>query len=377
MSKKKKIRVAFRKNRENKSRRMPQLDAADVKDLTEHVADLPTEERISGKGKLTRYRTVVTSGEETASGGPILRDVDLSTCLEGRVISPRGGDCLVQGPDGKEYLCVIRRVLKTLSIDERNAVVAGDRVLFKPTDDSHGFVERVEPRRATLSRYFRRQRHVLVANVDQVLIVSSAADPGLKPSLIDRYLITARLGGMLPILCINKADLVERADLQPIAGLYAQLGCEVVIASTVRGWGISRLKHLLRDRETVLAGQSGVGKSSLINAVEQGLNLRTSDVSEETGKGRHTTSSANLLKLSGGGWVVDTPGIRQLDLWDVIPEQVEGYFVEFHPFVRNCRFPDCSHTHEQGCGVKRAVVRGLIPAIRYESYCRIRLGDSG
>ena len=376
MSKKKKIRVAFRKNRQNKSRRLPQFDGGDLANLPENVADLPTAERVSGKGSLTRYRTVVMNAD-LPGGGQGLRNVDVAECLTGRVLSPRGGDCLVQGSDGREYLCTVRRLLKSLSNEERNAVVAGDRVLFRITNELQGMIERVEPRHATLSRHFRRQKHVLVANVDQVLIVASAGDPGLKPSLIDRYLITAQFGGIRPIICINKADLVTPADLQTIAGLYAQLGYEVVVTSTFRGWGLSRLRSLLKDRETALAGQSGVGKSSLINAVEPTMRLATSTVSEETGKGRHTTSSANLLKLSFGGWVVDTPGIRQLDLWDVKPDEVEGYFVEFHPFVRQCRFPGCSHTHEQGCGVKRAVVSGLISAVRYESYCRIRLGDTG
>lgn len=376
MAKKKKIRVPFRKNRVNKTRQLPQLEGADLANLPDQVTDLPFEERISGKGDLTRHRTVIAS-DETQTGGPLIRQVAGDDCLLGRVIRPRGGECLVQGPDGREYLCAVRRVLKTLSIDERNAIVAGDRVLFRPLGEQQGFIERVEPRQATLSRHFRRQKHVLVANVDQVLIVASAADPPLKPSLIDRYLISAQLGGMRPLLCINKADLVDAVDLQPVAGIYAQLGYEVVITSTRRGWGLPRLRQLLKDRETALAGQSGVGKSSLINAVEPEWNLPTSIVSEETRKGKHTTSSATLLKLSHGGWVVDTPGIRQLDLWDVIPEEVEGYFVELHPFVRDCRFPDCSHTHERGCGVKRAVVRGLVSAVRYESYCRIRLGDTG
>ena len=124
-----------------------------------------------------------------------------------------------------------------------------------------------------------------------------------------------------------------------------------------------------------LAGQSGVGKTSLINALEPTWKLKTLDVTEETGKGRHTTTAARLLKLSAGGWVVDTPGVRQLELWDVIPGEVERFFQEFQPFLKDCRFPNCSHIHETRCGVQRAVVRGLISHQRYESYCRIRAGD--
>jgi len=269
----------------------------------------------------------------------------------------------------------VRRLVKNMSGEDRTAVVAGDRVLFKPAGDKQGLIERVEPRHGTLSRQIRNRKHVLVANVDQVLIVASAADPQLKPSLIDRYLISAEFGGIRPIVCVNKADLVDPVELQPIIGIYSQLGYDVVLTSAKLGLGIARLRQLFRDRETVLAGQSGVGKSSLINAVDSALDLRTVEVSSDTGKGRHTTTNANLLELTTGGWVVDTPGIRQLELWDVIPDEVEGYFVEFRPFVRGCKYPDCSHTHESGCQVKRAVVSGLISLVRYESYCKIRMGD--
>jgi ribosome biogenesis GTPase len=236
-------------------------------------------------------------------------------------------------------------------------------------------IERVESRRAVLTRKIRGQKHVLVANVDQVLIVASAGDPPLKPSLIDRYLISAAAGGIRPVICINKVDLVDLVELQPVIGTYSQLGYDILATSNRSGIGISRLKFLLTGRETALAGQSGVGKTSLINALEPGLDLKTVEVTTETRQGKHTTTAARLLRLSFGGWVVDTPGIRQMELWDVASAEVEGYFREFHPFLRECRYPNCSHMHESRCGVKRAVVRGLISHLRYESYCRIRGGD--
>ncbi len=369
MAKKKKIRVAFRKNRQNKpprknfntGRQDPQLD----------LADLPAAERVSGKGNLTRRRTIV-SREDDDHAGSLVRAVDEAKCLRGRVISPHGGECLVQAESGARYECTVRRVMKSLANNERNAIVAGDRVLFKPVGDDQGLIERIEPRRQTLSRRVRNHRQVLVANVDQVLIVASAADPPLKTSLIDRYLISAAFGEIRPIICINKADLVDQVELQSVVGLYSQLGYQTLVTSTHLGIGLEDLRRALCGCETALAGQSGVGKSSLINAVEPRLNLKTYEVSGETGKGRHTTTNARLLELSFGGWVVDTPGIRQLELCDVVPAEVEGFFLEFHPFVRRCRFPDCSHLHESACGVKRAVVEGYISAIRYESYCKIR-----
>src|SRR5579872_1933850 len=372
MSKKKKIRVGLRKNRQNTPRQRGELSheiGAD-RDLG-HLSPL---EPISRRGQITRRRTILAADSQT--GQAPLRDVDASSCLAGRVLGPRGGECLVEAEDGAVYECSIRRLLKSLATDERTCVAAGDRVLFRPSGSLQGVIERVEPRRGVLTRKIRGQKHVLAANVDQVLIVASAADPPLKPSLVDRYLISAAGGGIRPIICINKADLADLVELQPVIGTYSQLGYDVIATSAKTGLGISRLKCLMTARETALAGQSGVGKTSLINALEPGLALKTLEVASETRKGKHTTTSASLLKLSFGGWVIDTPGVRQMELWDVVPAEVEGYFLEFHPFLRQCRYPNCSHTHETRCGVKRAVVRGLITNLRYESYCRIRLGDS-
>jgi ribosome biogenesis GTPase len=159
-------------------------------------------------------------------------------------------------------------------------------------------------------------------------------------------------------------------------GVYAQLGYEVLCVSAIAGIGIERLRARLTNAESVVTGQSGVGKSSLLNAVEPGLHLRVQTVSEETQKGRHTTTTAELIPLSFGGYVVDTPGIRQFQLWDVIPEEVAGYFRELRPYVSRCRFPDCTHTHEDICAVKDAVADGWIDARRYESYVQIRAGDA-
>jgi ribosome biogenesis GTPase len=209
---------------------------------------------------------------------------------------------------------------------------------------------------------------VLVANVDQLVIVMSLVEPNLKPHLIDRYLAAAQQGELKPVLCLNKADLADPVELQPLIGLYAQLGIPVFLCSARTGFGVDRLREQLRGRSTVFSGQSGVGKSSLLNAIQPDLALAVKTVSEVNQKGRHTTTYAQLIKLNFGGWVVDTPGVRQLQLWDARPEEMEGYFPEFRPFVPLCGFPDCTHTHEKGCAVKDAVVRRFVTSRRYHSY---------
>lgn len=231
-----------------------------------------------------------------------------------------------------------------------------------------GLIEKVGPRRGVLTRASRRREQVLVANVDQVVVVLSLVEPALKPHLIDRYLGAAVGGGLQPVLVLNKADAVDPAEFQPLVGAYCRIGVHTILTSARTGQGVGLLRERLRGRASVFAGQSGVGKTSLLNAVEAGLALRVGAVSSVNQKGKHTTTTAELVKLAAGGWVVDTPGVRQLALWNVRPEQAEGLFVEFGPFVAGCKYPDCTHTHEGGCGVRAAVARGFVADRRYHSY---------
>jgi ribosome biogenesis GTPase len=198
--------------------------------------------------------------------------------------------------------------------------------------------------------------------------------------LIDRFLVTAEKTGIRPVVCINKIDLVDPAALQPLVGVYSQMGYRVLLTSARTGLGIDRLRHEMGGQTSAVCGQSGVGKSSLLNAVDPRLDLRVAEVSQETQKGRHTTTTAELFRLfsdsgSAGGYVVDTPGIRQFRLWDVIPAEVAGFFRDIRPFVDRCRFPDCTHTHETDCGVKNAVADDLLDVRRYESYCHLLSDD--
>jgi ribosome biogenesis GTPase len=211
----------------------------------------------------------------------------------------------------------------------------------------------------------------LVANVELLVIVASAAEPDIKPHLIDRYLITAEQSGLQPLIVLNKVDLVDPAEFQPLLGVWAQLGYQTLLTSAERGWGIDRLRETLFGARSVVSGQSGVGKSSLLNAVQSGLGLRVQTVSKENAKGRHTTTTAEVLKLEGGGYLVDTPGIRQFELWDVAPEEVAGLFRDIRPWANHCKFPDCTHIHEVDCGVLEAVADGRIDPRRYNSYVHL------
>jgi ribosome biogenesis GTPase len=305
-------------------------------------------------------------------------DVDEAACCRGRVLSVLGLVSTVRCEDGRIFHCATRRLLKTLSTGQRNAVAAGDRVLLRPVADSpqnEGFIERVEPRHGTVSRSVRGRQQIVVTNIDQLLIVTSVAEPRLKPNLIDRLLVTAEKGRVRPVICINKIDLVDPAGLEPLCGVYSRMGYEVLLLSAKSGFGVERFARLLAGRESVLTGQSGVGKTSLLNAVDPGLHLPVGEVSEANEKGRHTTTVARLLPLACGGYVVDTPGIRQFRLWDVIAEEVAGFYRDLRSYVSLCRYPNCTHTHEDDCAVKDAVADGRLDERRYESYCHLLSGQ--
>jgi len=378
MGKKKKIRAEFRKNRGVRARTTDW-----TRQYRQHgfENEAPLQgERVSGKGDLVRHRTVCGEqvGAHEEPGFDVHLDVDASVCRYGRVLSVFGLISMVEDESGSVYQCSTRRLLKTLATDQRHVVAAGDRVVFRPVENSdpkEGCIERVEPRHGCVCRAVRGRQQIMVANVDQLAIVSSAVEPRLKPHLIDRMLVAAEKGGVRPLICINKVDLVDPGGLQPLVGVYAQMGYEVLLVSAVSGFGIERLHRALAGRANVVVGQSGVGKSSLLNGIDPSFRLLVEPVSEDNEKGKHTTTTARLLPLAGGGYVVDTPGVRQFQLWDVTVEEMAGYFRDLRPYVNLCRFPDCTHTHEDGCAVKDAVADGRLDERRYESYCHLFAGD--
>lgn len=259
---------------------------------------------------------------------------------------------------------------------EGSALIAiGDRVKLSLSDAGPAMIEQVEPRTRALSRRNPGQEveQVLIANPDQAVFVFACADPDPNFRLLDRLLVMAESEQIPAVICANKLDLVRAKSAREEFGEYQQIGYPVLYTSATTGKGVPDLVRALKDRLSIVAGPSGVGKSSLLNAVQPGLGLKTSEVSE-VGLGAHTTVVRQLLKLEGGGYVADTPGLRAFALWDIEPEELDGYFREIAPLVKNCKFSNCTHTHEPGCAVLQAVEDGRVSAERFDSYLRMRQG---
>ncbi len=247
------------------------------------------------------------------------------------------------------------------------------RLARLPTGE--GVVEGVEPRHGgKLSRKAAGEREaeqVVAANVDQLVVVAAVAEPELNRRLLDRLVVSGENGGLEVAVCLNKADLADAAACEPVLALYRRLGYRALATSARTGVGVEDLRALLKGKTSVFAGPSGVGKSALLMAVQPGLDLRTGEVSASTGKGKHTTTAVSLLPLDFGGYVVDTPGIREFALYDIERDALQHCFPEMAERFGQCRFADCSHRHEPDCAIVAAVKSGEIDPERYESYCRI------
>jgi ribosome biogenesis GTPase / thiamine phosphate phosphatase len=297
----------------------------------------------------------------------------------GRVLSIVPEGILVAVQEAR-IVCSLRGALKKTKSQLKNLVAVGDEVYFEEKTAGQGLIMAVEPRRTVLSRadnLSRRKEQLIAANIDQVLITTSVVAPALKPSLVDRYIIATEKGNMQPIVIVNKIDLLEKSDdpvikaqrelFKAFLDAYQKAGIPVIAVSAATGEGIEALKAAMKDKSSVFSGQSGVGKSSLINAVTD-YQLEVGEMVERTQKGSHTTTTARLLPLSFGGWCIDTPGIRSFGIWELHKEELESYFSEIFTAGRQCRFPDCSHRQESECAVMKAVESGEISPIRYLSY---------
>jgi ribosome biogenesis GTPase len=297
----------------------------------------------------------------------------------GRVIRIRGAEYVVSSDIG-EIHCSLRGKFRLGESPEEVLPVVGDDVelrLERGTDDrgGRGLIMGIGPRMSIFVRSDpsgRMKFRVIGANLDCVFIVVSVKQPQLKPRLVDRMIVSAEHGNMEPVICVNKIDLAT--DLAAVTGLmqpYTDMGYSVVYCSALDGRGIGELRELLQGRTSMLVGPSGSGKTSIVNALQPDIELKTRDVSGKTGKGKHTTSHFELHPLDFGGFLGDSPGVREFGVSRIEPVELARHFRDFGPYLGHCRFSSCTHSHEPECGIKEAVERGDISADRYESYMRI------
>jgi ribosome biogenesis GTPase len=293
--------------------------------------------------------------------------------------------CLLRGKLRKQLVYSTstsraKRVQTVRALSVTDPVAVGDRVLVRPIaseDEIDGVVEEVLPRETELTRRAAGARPVaqtLLAGIDQVIVVFAASRPEPHLRMLDRFLVVAEVGEVEPIICINKSDLGISEELAEAVAEYRRIGYPVVETSVATGAGIESLRQVLVGKVSAFVGPSGVGKTSLLNAIQPGLGKRIGRVNRVTGKGRHTTTGSTLIPLAGldGARVADTPGLRSLGLWEVEPEDLDYCFREFRPFLGKCSFPDCTHTHEPGCAVIAAVEAGGVSERRYDSYQQLR-----
>jgi ribosome biogenesis GTPase len=289
------------------------------------------------------------------------------------VLRGTGGVWVVRANGGELYDAVLRGRLK-----QTNALklAVGDDVLIAP--DAGGgrwTIEEILPRRSVLSRQAPGGRYgerIVAVNIDQVLVVFAAARPEPHRRMIDRFLVIAEASELAPRIVVNKVDLIDPAEVSQLVAAYERAGYPVHLTSARAGAGLETLHDALTGRTTVVTGPSGVGKSSLLNALYPGLKLRVGAISPSVNKGRHTTVGAFSHPLPDGGYVVDTPGLREIGLWGFSLATLDRCFPEFGPHIGHCRFADCTHVVEPGCAVREAVTQGLVSAERWESYVKLR-----
>jgi len=276
--------------------------------------------------------------------------------------------------NGESVPCEIRGKVKHAA-DSTTPVAVGDDVAISINKDGSGSIEKVFERRTMFFRPGKgttTKKQVIAANIDRLAAVVSVKKPALKPGLIDRFLIAADIGRLEPIVIINKIDLGRITDLDDIRSGYEQINIPVYIISALTGEGMDQLEKALTDNKTIFAGHSGVGKTTILNRLIPGLDLKVGEISDYSKRGIHTTSLVELFELPHGGFVIDSPGLKVLGLWEIEKSQLVEYFPEMHAYLDLCRFTECSHTHEPDCAVKAAVEKGEISRFRYKSYVAIR-----
>lgn len=297
--------------------------------------------------------------------------------IEGLVVRTQSGFCLVDTHLGL-FTCQLRGRLKK-GTRSGDILAIGDRVEVTPLNDEVGVIEAILPRSRMLTRLSpnprEAYRQIIIANPDLAVLVFACANPAPRLGMLDRFLAIAEKHIIPALILVNKVDLIGKHAAVDIFKHYQPLGYSVHYTSAKSGQGIAALRKLLEGKISVFTGPSGAGKSSLLNHLLPGLELAASAVSAMTGKGTHTTVFKEMYPLPTGGYIADTPGLKALALWDIDPEEIDGYFPEMRDLVVNCHFNDCTHMHEPGCAVIQAVQEGRIHPRRYQSYLGMRLGE--
>lgn len=296
----------------------------------------------------------------------------ITNIMQGLVIASYGSLCLVETDTQQTHTCQL--------LKKAGNPVTGDQVIIQKQDYHEFVITEILPRKTTLSRLNQANGKVkqIAANIDQVIIVS-AIKPALKTGLIDRYLVAAEFSGFTPVIVVNKTDLANVGDINNIKTKldnYKKIGYEILYTSAKNNTGIDNpdiniLLNKMSGRTSIVVGHSGVGKSSLVNALLPEQPAKIGDISSATNKGQHTTTTAYLYHLPNSGMLIDSPGIREFALWDITSTELEKGFIEFNAFTSHCKFRDCQHVAEPRCAVKKAVLDGGIDSVRYESYLSI------
>ncbi len=360
-----------------KRNRARRADWADTLAEDWDAKDYDSVERVMRRDERDRRRRIEESASEsprTESGARPIPAAASHASAETRtaLVTAAAGMYARIYMDGEERPATIRGLLTEIDDGFINPVAVGDRVAVSEDGAGAWAIESVEPRKTILARadpYLAPRRQVIAANADSLLIVASWRSPDFWPELVDRYIIAAGLSGIEPIICVNKADLIDdpRACENAVR-VYRRMGHRVILTSAISGTGTAELRAALAGGLAVLAGLSGSGKSSLMAAVQPGLDIRVGAVSETRRQGRHTTTQSALYKLDGGGWVADTPGVREFALAGLTLGELPIYFPEIDQAAAACRFSNCAHLDEPRCGVREAELRGDVSPSRAASY---------
>lgn len=294
--------------------------------------------------------------------------------MKGMITKSTGSWYGVKTDEGDHYQCRVRGKLRLDDIKSTNPLAVGDYVYFDPENEREGIVREIVPRENYIIRKSiknKHQGHVIAANIDQAMLVATITYPRTSPGFIDRFLVSAESFRIPQVIVFNKIDLLKGRSwdkLRAYTDLYEAVGVTCLHTSATEGQGVEAVRKVLDGKKTLMAGHSGTGKSTLINTLAPGLNLRTSEVSDFAEKGVHTTTFAEMFTLPRSTYLVDTPGIKELGLIDMEPAELSDYFPEMRHLIGQCRFHNCLHSREPGCAVKQAVEKGTIAEQRFKSY---------